>query len=295
MNFLKRKYLQLLAKYLKNKPEHHIAYVKTQFYLKNNRRLDLDNPKEFAEKIQWIRLNMYDQSFKKYIDKYEVREHIKVTIGEQYLNELIAVYEDVEEIDVNTLPEKFVLKGTHGSGYNVIVPDKSKLDWIKAKAQLQKFMSQNYYDKYKEIIYKDIQPRIVAEKFLDQLGSDHIIDYKFMCFSGVPHYIHVKTFENDRIKEAYYDMDWQKQIPEHIGDNHLKQDIAKPQCFDEMVSIATKLSGEFPFVRVDLYEIENKVYFGELTFLHKGGMKRNYVKPLNKIMGDLIKLPIHKN
>lgn len=295
MKFFERKYFQLLAKYLKNRPERHIDYVKTQFYLKNNKKLDIENPKEFAEKIQWIRLNMYDESFKKYIDKYEVRAHIKETIGEQYLNELIAVYEDVDDIDLKELPEKFVLKGTHGSGYNVIVPDVKKLDWPKAKAELKKFMSQNYYDKYKEVIYKDIQPRIVAEKFLDQLGSDHIIDYKFMCFHGEPHYIHVKTFENDRIKEAYYDMNWQKQDPAIIGENHLKQDIKKPATFDEMVRIAKILSKEFAFVRVDLYEIEQQVYFGELTFLHKGGMKRNYVEPLNKIMGDLIKLPIEQH
>ena len=292
MNFFERKYFQLLAKYLKNKPERHIDYVKTQFYLKNNKLLDLDNPKEFAEKIQWIRLHMYDESFKKYIDKYEVREHIKETIGEKYLNELIDVYESVEGINLDKLPNKFVLKGTHGSGYNVIVPDKSQLDWENAKAQLRKFLSQNYYDKYKEIIYKDIQPRIVAEKFLDQLGSDHIIDYKFMCFHGQPHYIHVKTFEGDRIKEAYYNMNWQKQTPEVIGNNHLRQEISKPQCFNEMATIAKTLSKPFAFVRVDLYEIEDKVYFGELTFLHKGGMKRNYVEPLNKIMGNLIKLPI---
>ena len=292
MIFFQRKYYQLLAKYLKNKPKHHIAYVKTQFYLKNNKKLDLDHPREFAEKMQWMRLYAYDTSFKKYIDKYEVRTYIKDTIGEQYLNELIGVYDTVEAIDLETFPEKFVLKATHGSGYNIIVSDRGKFNWTKAKAQLKKFLSQNYYDKYKEIIYKDIQPRIIAEKFLDQLESNYIIDYKLMCFHGVPHYIHVKTFEGDRIKEAYYDMNWQKQTPETVGNNHLKQDIVKPKCFDEMASIATKLSSKFVFVRVDLYEIDNKIYFGELTFLHKGGMKRNYVEPLNKIMGDLIKLPI---
>lgn len=294
MNFFVRKYYQLLSKYYKRKANKHVEFLKAKYYLKNKKPLNLENPTDFSEKIHWLKLYDYDESYKKYIDKYEVREHIESTIGAKYLNELIDVYDNVEDIDFDSLPQKFVLKGTHGSGYNVIVKDKSALDWPKAKQKLQQFLSTNYYEKYKETVYKSITPRIVAEKYLDQLDSDHIIDYKFMCFHGEPHYIHVKTYEDDRIKEAYYDMNWQKQIPETIGENHLKQDIPKPVTFDEMRDIAIRLSKGFTFVRVDLYEIGDNVYFGELTFIHKGGMIRNYVEPLNKIMGDLIHLPKEK-
>jgi hypothetical protein len=113
-----------------------------------------------------------------------------------------------------------------------------------------------------------------------------------MCFHGEPHYIHVKTFQDDRIKECYYNMNWEKQLPNSVRDNHLTIDLPKPSNFDEMAHISRQLSKGFIFLRVDLYNIENQVYFGELTFFHKGGMKRNYVEYLNKRMGDLIKLPI---
>ncbi|MEO1031757.1 MAG: ATP-grasp fold amidoligase family protein [Bacteroidota bacterium] len=294
MNFFERKYYQLLVKYLKNKPNADEAYIKANYYLKNNRRLNLENPVDLSEKIQWLKLYQYDESYKKYIDKYEVRKHIKETIGEAYLNELLGVYEDVEEIDIDALPNKFVLKGTHGSGYNIIVEDKATLDWPKAKAQLKKFLSQNYYDKYKEIIYRGIKPRIIAEKFLDQLNDDAILDYKFLCFHGEPKFIHVKALEDGIRKEVDYDINWNKlEIPEERS-NYLKRSLDKPDNFEDMIEIAKVLSKDFIFVRVDLYSIEGQIYFGELTFLHKGGMKRVISEPHNKIMGDLIKLPNKK-
>jgi len=293
MNFFKRKYLQLKSNYLKNRPDCVEDYLKVHFYLKNKKLLNLENPQEFAEKIQWLKLNMYKQDYQNYVDKYAVRDIVEAKIGSQYLNDLIMVYDKVDDIKLDDLPEKFVLKGTHGSGYNIIVKDKVQLNWDAAKEQLHKYLKTNYFDKYKEYIYKDIQPRIVAEKYLDQLDSQYIIDFKFMCFHGVPHYIHVKTFEQDRIKEAYYTMDWEKLQPNSVGQNHLIQTIEKPNNFDEMVKVAKALSKEFIFVRVDLYAIGARIYFGELTFFHKGGMKRNYIESLNKKMGDLIKLPIN--
>ncbi|BAO74521.1 ATP-grasp fold amidoligase family protein [Winogradskyella sp. PG-2] len=292
MNFLERKYYQLLSKFLNNKPNQVEAYLKTHFYLKNKRHLNLEQPKEFADKIQWLKLNLYKQDYQKYVDKFEVRDFIKEKIGEKYLNDLIEVYDNVEAINLNDLPNKFVLKGTHGSGYNIIVKDKAQLNWDDAKLKLKKYINTNYFNKYKEYIYKDIKPRIIAEKYLDQLDNDHIVDYKFMCFHGVPKYIHVKTFEDDRIKETYYTIDWKKIEPEAITQNHLKQTIEKPENFEEMVRLSKILSKDFIFIRVDLYAIGSKVYFGELTFFHKGGMKRNYIESLNKKMGNLIKLPI---
>ena len=292
MNFIKRKYYQLLSNFLKHKQNNVEAYLKAKFYLKNKKHLNLKEPKEFADKIQWLKLNYYKQNYQKYVDKFEVRAFIKEKIGEKYLNDLIAVYDNVEDISLDTLPQKFVLKGTHGSGYNIIVNDKSKLNWDKAKSKLKTYIKTNYFNKYKEFIYKDIKPRIVAEKYLDQLDNDHIVDYKFMCFHGEPKFIHVKTFENDRIKEAYYTINWEKIEPEVISQNHLKGAIKKPANFDEMIGVSKTLSDGFIFIRVDLYAIGSRVYFGELTFFHKGGMKRNYIESLNKVMGDLIQLPI---
>ena len=172
MNFIQRKYYQLRSSYLKNKSNSVEAYLKSHFYLKNGRRLNLDTPIEFADKIQWLKLNYYKQDYQSYVDKYEVRTIVEEKVGAQYLNELIAVYDHVDAIDLNELPDKFVLKGTHGSGYNNIVKDKSQLDWNLAKSDLKKYLNTNYFNKYKEYIYKDIKPRIVAEKYLDQLDND---------------------------------------------------------------------------------------------------------------------------
>ncbi|NRB84719.1 MAG: glycosyltransferase, partial [Winogradskyella sp.] len=159
MNFFKRKYLQLKSNYLKNRPDCVEDYLKVHFYLKNKKLLNLENPQEFADKIQWLKLNMYKQDYQNYVDKYAVRGIVEAKIGSQYLNDLILVYDKVDDIKLDELPEKFVLKGTHGSGYNIIVKDKAQLNWDAAKEQLHKYLKTNYFDKYKEYIYKDIQPR----------------------------------------------------------------------------------------------------------------------------------------
>jgi len=291
MNFFKRKYYQILTKYLQNKPNKVEEYLKSSYYLKNEKHLNIENPKEISEKIQWLKLNLYTEAYKDYVDKYEVRSHIKKVLGPEYLVDIIGVYDNVDDIDFESLPNKFVMKGTHGSGYNVIVEDKASLDWQKTKRELNKYLSLNYYDKYKELIYKDIKPRILVEHFLDQLSDAAIVDYKFLCFHGEPKYIYAKAEEDGIRKRSYYDMGWNKiELPSEKP-NYLRRALDKPENFDEMVETARKLAKDFIFIRVDLYSIQGEIYFGELTFFPKSGMKRVMSEPLNQIMGDLIQLP----
>ncbi len=291
MPFLNRKYLQLKVKFFKFFGMD-VSHAKTIYLLKNNRKLNLKNPQEFAEKIKWLKLFKYTEAYKNYVDKYEVRAYVKEKIGESYLNTIIGVYDDVDDINLDDLPNQFALKGTHGSGYNIIVKDKSKLDWKKAKQELKKYLSSNYYYKYRERIYKDVKPRILAEHYLDQLDDDNIIDYKFYCIHGKPTYIMVQTFDDGMRRSCFYDLQWNKVEPDLCKKDFLYKTIPKPNNLDELILVAEKLAGEFIYVRVDLYSIKDRIYYGELTFFPAAGKKRLRVERLNKELGDLIKLPI---
>ncbi|NRR91854.1 glycosyltransferase [Winogradskyella undariae] len=292
MNFIKRKYYQLFSKYLKNKPNSDISYIKAQYYLKNEKRLDLDNPTEFVEKLQWLNQNLYNEDYKDFVDKYEVRKYVEQKIGKGFLVDFIDVFDTVEAIDFDALPNQFALKGTHGSGYNVIVSDKSTINVNEVKCRLKKYMQSNYYNKYKERIYKKVKPRILAEHYLDQTDSENIIDYKFYCIHGDPKYILVRTLTSDGYKKCVYDLNWNKLENTKESKGFFCKDLPKPDNFEELVTIAKKLAEEFIFVRVDLYSISGKIYFGELTFFPTGALKRLSVEKLNKELGDLIQLPI---
>ncbi len=291
MNFFKRKYYQLLLDFLKAINSSDERFVKVQYYYKNERDLNLKNPLEFAEKIQWLKLYHYTEEYRDYADKYAVRDIVEKAIGSSYLNDFISVYDKVVDIDFESLPDQFVLKGTHGSGYNIIVPNKTDLDINSTKKKLNKYLSRNYYNRCREKVYRTIKPRILAEKYLSSLDKGNIIDYKFYCFHGKPKYILVKTKVNDTFKKCMYELSWNKLEPDSSTKNYLTETIEKPSNLDEMISVAKKLSKGFIFIRVDLYSIANKIYFGELTFFPNGGIERLFIERLNKEFGDLIHLP----
>lgn len=290
MNFIQRKYYRFLVSFYRF-ISYEKGFVKAYYKLKSQRDLNLDNPTEFSEKLQWLKLNYYTEDYKQYADKYEVRKFIEEKVGKEYLVDLIDVFDDVEAIDIEKLPNKFVLKGTHGSGYNVIVKDKANLDWQKTKRVLSNYMKRNYYKEYFERVYKDIKPRIIAETYLDQLDSDDIIDYKFFCIHGEPQCVWVKTFDDGKYRNCYYNLDWQKMGPDKNETSYLSKDIPKPKNLEEMIDVAKKLSEDFIFIRVDLYDVGDQIYFGEITFFPWGGYKKLTLEYLNREYGDLMKLP----
>lgn len=291
MNFFKRKYYQLLLDFLKATNSSDEKFVKAQYYYKNEKKLNLEQPSEFAEKIQWLKLYHYTEEYQDYADKYAVRKIVEEKIGESYLNDFIAVFDKVEDINFNELPDQFVLKGTHGSGYNIIVPNKADLDINSTKKKLNKYLSKNYYKRCREKVYRTIKPQILAEKYLSSLDKGNIIDYKFYCFHGEPKYILVKTKVNNTFKKCIYDLNWNKLEPDSSTKNYLTETIEKPSNLDEMISVSSKLAKDFIFIRVDLYSIEEKIYFGELTFFPNGGIERLFIERLNKEFGNLIHLP----
>lgn len=240
--------------------------------------LNLKEPKYFQEKMQWVKLNANLEEYTTFVDKYAVREYIEKTIGKKYLVKIYGVYDKFDEIDFDKLPEKFVLKATHGSGYNVICKDKSKLDLKDTKKKFDKWIKEDYYKIKGEMQYKNVPHKIICEEYLeDESGS--LRDYKLYCFNGRLKFTLVISDRFDNITTCFYDRDWKKlELKTVYGNN--KQGIQRPYNYTELVQLSEKLAKDFPHVRVDFYIVNNKIYFGELTFTAGGGCDSFY--PMEK-------------
>lgn len=264
--------------------------VKKYYKSRSGKELDLNNPQTFSQKQQWYKLNAKNPLMQKVADKYAVREYIEECGYKNLLNDLLGVYANPKDIDFDELPERFVIKAAHGSGFNIIVRDKSKLNIKQTKKMLSSWLRQNIYWSGREWVYKDMPRRIIIEKYLED-SSGGLMDYKFFCFNGKPCFMQLEvgryTEHNTR---NFYDMDWNllpfgKEMPHNPNIN-----IPVPERFEEMKQIAKDLCSPFQFVRVDLYEAEGKVYFGELTFFPAGGAPDFVPSEYDKIVGDMWEL-----
>ncbi|PQJ23148.1 ATP-grasp fold amidoligase family protein [Tenacibaculum sp. SG-28] len=268
-------------------------YVPHLYEFFTNKKLDLNNPIEFNQKIQWYKVFYRPKILNQLVDKFAVRDYVKDKIGGQYLNECYGVYQSPSEVDFNKLPNQFVIKATHASSYNLIVKDKEKLDVNNAKLLFKKWMRTNqYYRTGQEWAYKDVQPRLIAEKFLEEKGQSSLIDYKFYCFKGEVKFLEVHLDRKDNHKRSFYDLDFKK-LPFRVVslDKTIDKEIEKPTTLNKMIALSKKLSGDFPFVRVDFYSINDKIIFGEMTFYPNDGRKDFYPEKYNKVIGDWFKLP----
>lgn len=244
--------------------------VRIQYRIKLSRKLNLKKPIRFTEKLQWYKINYRNPVMHKCVDKFEVRDYVKSKGLEEILNEIYGVYNNVNEIEWNKLPNKFVIKTTSGSGgQNVFIcDDKNKLDISTTMKTIKEWLSNNPKKSFgREWAYEETKNKIIIEKYLE--GNDEnlsgINDYKFFCYSGKVKYI---VFDGDRYikhKRSFYDKEW-NYIDIQSDCNKMENIIKKPAKLKEMIEIAEKLSEGFPFVRTDLYCINNKIYFGELTF-----------------------------
>jgi hypothetical protein len=263
-------------------------YLKILFRKKCGYSLDLKNPRTFNEKLQWLKLYGNLERYKDLVDKYEVRKYIAKTIGEKYLIPLIGVYDKFEDIDFNKLPEQFVLKCTHDSGSVVICKDKNNFDIEESKKKLKKYLKRNYYYGKREPQYKNIKPRIICEKYMVDESETELKDYKVFCFNGEPKIIQVHFDRFTNHKRNIYDTEW-NYIPVSIGHPIYPNVINKPSNLQEMLNLAKKMSENIPHVRVDFYSIHNKIYFGELTFIHMAGFLKFEPKEFDFEMGSWIK------
>lgn len=267
-------------------------YLKLLFRARVNKRLDLKNPKTYNEKLQWLKLYDRNTMYTNMVDKYNVREYVSNTIGEEYLIPLIDVFDKFEDINFDKLPYQFVLKTTHDSGGVVICKDKNNFNIEEAKQKLNQSLNNNYYFHAREWPYKDVKPRIICEKYMVDESGVELKDYKFMCFNGNVKCLFVCLNRNspNGLNVDFYDLEWNIMPFERYYRNS-GQKIKKPKNFNKMVELAKKLSKEIPFVRVDFYEVEGKVYFGELTFYPGSGLEEFTPYEYDEILGSWLELP----
>lgn len=267
-------------------------------YFKAVRRFpNLRNPKLFCEKILWLKLYDRNPFYSKLVDKYEVKKYISSTIGSEYIIPTIGVWDNEKDIDFNLLPDQFVLKCTHDSGRVIICKDKNKLNIDNIRKELRYSLKRNFYKVTREWPYKDVPRKIIAEQYMIDNKSSELTDYKFFCFNGKPLYCQVIQNRSTDETIDFFDMLWNR-IDGLIGLIGLNASlrnsntkIDKPETFEEMKIVAESLSKNIPFVRIDLYNINNKVYFSEFTFYPASGNGIFMPFEWNKMLGDYIDLP----
>ncbi len=268
-------------------------FLKRKFKLEMGYDLDLQHPKTFNEKMQWLKIHNRKPEFTTMVDKYEAKKYVADTIGEQYIIPTYGVWDSFDEIDFDTLPDQFVLKCTHDSGGVVIVKDKKTFNKKEAKRIIEKALRRDYYQSTREWPYKDVKHRVFAEKYMKDDETGELRDYKFFCFNGEAKFfaIHFDRFKDYHVN--YYDMVG-KLMPfgqvEDVPDPSRK--LAIPEKLNKMVTLTEKLSVDIPFLRVDLFYANGNIYCGELTFYPDSGYGLFNPKDTDDKLGELIKLPL---
>lgn len=262
--------------------------INLQYMIKLGRKPDLKNPKRFTEKLQWYKLYYRDPLMTQASDKYAVRKYVESKGLSHILNKLFKVYNSVEEMDIEELPEKFVVKTTNGSGTNYFCKDKMQFPVDEVKSSLSQWIDRDIYASGREWSYKNIQPKIIVEELLETNDNmfEGINDYKFLCFNGQPKYVVVDVDRHVKHKRNIYDIEWNL-IDVSTDHPNFQKPMEKPKGLDEMLNIAKVLSEDFPFVRVDLYWVNKKVYFGELTFYPWTGYVQFSPDEFDFILGEL--------
>ena len=270
-------------------------YLEFVYRVTFDKELNLDNPQTFNEKLNWLKLNKRNPEYTKLVDKYDVKEYVSKTIGEEYIVPTLGVWDNVDEIDFESLPEQFVIKCTHDSGSTVVCKDKKNFDFVSLKKKFKKRLRKNMFWWAREWPYKNVKPRIIAEKLMvdkNQKNDGNLSVYKVFCFDGKPEII--QTIQNDKsVNETvdYFDTSWNILDMRQDFPNS-KVPVDKPKTLDEMLSLSARLTTGFEFLRADFYEINGKVYFSELTFYSDAGMTVFEPREWDYKLGALIKLSV---
>lgn len=271
-------------------------FIKMQYKNVFGYDIDLNNPVTYNEKLQWLKLYDRKPIYTKMVDKYEAKNVISEIIGEEYIIPTLGIYDNFSEINFDKLPKQFVIKCTHDSGGIVICKDKSKLDLDKAKRKIEKSLKNNYYWQNREWPYKEVKPRIIIEKYMVDESGYELKDYKFFCFDGKMKAMFIATDRSSTKEETKFDFFDENfvHLPFTNGHPNSNKVISKPKSFEKMIMLAEKISKGIPQVRVDFYDINGKIYFGEVTFFHWSGLKKFEPNEWDKKFGDWIKLPIEE-
>lgn len=251
--------------------------------------LDLNSPRTYNEKIRWY--NLYDRNslYTQLADKFLVNDYVKKIIGTRYIKQIYGVYNSSWEINWDELPNRFVIKMSHGSHWNIICEDKTELDIKIVIKTLNKWINTNFYHMHREWQYKDIKPRIIIEEYLESNHELGLLEFNSYCFNGVPKFIEVNMELNSIKYRVYFDNEWRKQqlvvrYPLPI------MEVTKPKCSDELLCIASRLANNIPFCRVDLFVCSGKIYFGEMTLTPGAGYIVFNPSNYDRVFGDLMEL-----
>jgi hypothetical protein len=268
-------------------------FLQIKYFLIFGKRLNLETPQTFNEKIQWLKLYGRKPEHTQMVDKYEVRKYIEGKIGKEYLIPLFGVWDNFDDIDFDSLPNKFVLKANHFSGGVFICKDKQNFNIKKVRQEMNKILKRNYYFYGREWPYKNVRPRIIAEEYMIDESGIELKDYKIHCYNGEPKIIQVdfNRFFGQH-KRNFYSIDWVYQPFSLLYPTCPEKTITRPQSLGLMLVLAKKLSQGIPYVRVDLYSIIEKIYFGELTFYHGGGYDKSDPPEWNNILGSWLNIPL---
>lgn len=267
------------------------AYLKIKYRLIMKKKLNLKNPKTFNEKLQWLKLYDRKDIYTTMVDKYEAKKYVSKIIGEEYIIPTLGIYNSFEEINFNKLPNQFVIKPTHTSGDVYICEDKNKIDYKRLKKEVNCWLKRKYYYLHREWPYKNVKPRIIIENYLKDEKNRNIIDYKFFCFSGEPKLMYVSKFShNENAQIAFFDMNYKQIHIKRLDYKDLIDIPQKPIKFEEMKELSKKLSKNLKHIRVDFYEINEKIYFGEMTFYTGAGYIPFENEKYDEILGNMIKL-----
>lgn len=269
-------------------------YIRLYYRLRTGRKLNMKNPETFNEKIQWMKFNYRFPLQSVVSDKLLVRDYVRKKVGEKYLIPLLGKWERFDEIDFQRLPSQFVLKCNHDSGGLVVCRNKQKLDYKKTKRKIERSLKSNFYTVGREYQYRNIKPVILCEKFISENGKVPV-DYKIYCFNGKPDVMLVcrNRFSHDSHKAEYlfYDQNWNF-LPWIKGDERKKDPkLPKPENMEEMMEVARKLSEDFIYARVDLYNVNGKIYFGEITLSPNSGFYSGLTEETDRRLGDKIQIP----
>lgn len=265
-------------------------YIRLAFFRRFHRFPNLKNPQSFNEKLQWLKLYDRKPEYTTMVDKYEAKQYVAGIVGEEYIIPTLGVWDNFDDIDFDSLPERFVLKCTHDSGGLVICLDKSQLDKDAARKKIEYSFKQNYYYSGREWPYKNVKPRIIAEQYLEDM--DELVEYKMFCFNGEVKVVLVckGTAHGVGRTNDYCDLNLQR-LPFTSLNPNSQGDLKVPEELPQLLGLAEKLSAGIPLVRVDTYLADGKIYFGELTFFHNSGFATFDPPEWDQKLGEWIKLP----
>lgn len=266
-----------------------------QIYYKllGKKKLNLSNPVTFDDKIQWLKLYHQIPIIVQCADKYSVRKYVSDKDLSENLTKIYGVYKKVSEIDIDSLPSQFAMKVTSGCKMNIIVKEKNEFDWDTSKKQLTKWLKEDFGKESIEPHYSQIEPKIIVEEYLSNKQGRFPDDYKFFCFNGKPKFVEVMTdrTEDNQITRHFYDLNWNRK---DWTKERISRQLECPATFTKMIEIAKVLCKDFTFVRVDLYDVDGRIVFGELTFTPSSGIATYLTEKAQREIGDMLELPKEK-